>query len=340
MKATIHDVAKLANVSMSTVSHVINGTRNVNEDTARKVRDAIEKTGYIPNIIAKSLKQSSTNTIGVVITDIRNQFFVDVIHAIDEEARKDGLQVFISETEENGQREFKIIKALCERRVDGIIYSPTIGMEKQTIEYLKRVKIPVIMIDRVIGRDFDWVGVESRESTREITEYLTDLGHKKIGILAGFRGINTTEERVAGYQEAMAKAGLPVEEQWVISGNYRNEPVTEKVIRVMESPCAPTAWIAANNRMIYNAMAAMQQLNLNVPEQVSLAAFGYSEWAEYFEPKLTALREPCWEMGKQAYQLLKRRMEDMDAPVQQIRLMPKLEIRNSCKTLDKTSNRK
>lgn len=333
MKATIHDVAKLANVSMSTVSHVINGTRNVSEATAKKVHKAIEQTGYIPNFVAKSLKQSSTHTIGVVITDIRNQFFVDVIHAIDEEARKEGYQVFISETEENCQREFEILKALCERRVDGIIYSPTVGMEKQTIEYLKRVKIPVIMIDRLLGRGFDWVGVESRESTKEITDYLIHLGHKRIGILAGFRGINTTEERIGGYQEAMMSAGLKVRKEWIISGNYRNEPMTEKVVKVMRDEYAPTALIAANNRMIYNAMSALQQLNLCVPEDVSLAAFGFSEWAEYFEPKLTALKEPCWEMGKQAYQLLKRRIQDNSAPIQQIRLMPKLEVRNSCRTL-------
>lgn len=333
MKATIHDVARLANVSMSTVSHVINGTRNVSEETAKRVRDAIDQTGYIPNFVAKSLKQSSTHTIGVVITDIRNQFFVDVIHAIDEEARKEGYQVFISETEESCRREFEIIKALCERRVDGIIYSPTVGMEQETIEYLKRVKIPVIMIDRLIGRDFDWVGVESQESTKEIVNYLIGLGHSKIGILAGFRGINTTEERVRGYEEAMRQAGLTVQKDWIISGNYRNEPVTEKVVRALESDCAPTALIAANNRMIYNAMAAMQQLQLQVPKDVSLAAFGYSEWAEYFEPKLTALREPCWEMGKQAYQLLKRRIEDATLPIQQIRLMPEFEIRNSCERL-------
>lgn len=330
MKATIHDVAKMANVSMSTVSHVINGTRNVNEDTAQRVRKAIDKTGYIPNVVARSLKQSSTRTIGVVITDIRNQFFVDVIHAIDEEARKEGYQVFISETEEDCKREFEIIKALCERRVDGIIYSPTIGMEKETIEYLKRVRIPVIMVDRVIGRDFDWVGVESRESTREIMHFLIEQGHSRIAILAGFRGINTTEERVSGYQEAMAEAGYKVRKEWIISGNYRNEPVTEKVVQAMKGEHAPTALVAANNRMIYNAMEALQQMKLRVPEDVSMAAFGYAEWADYFKPRLTTLREPCWELGKQAYLLLKRRIEDESLPVQRICLMPKLEIRESC----------
>ncbi len=186
------------------------------------------------------------------------------------------------------------------------------------------------MIDRMTGRDFDWVGVESKDSTKEVVEYLISLGHRRIGILAGFRGINTTEERVKGYQEAMEEAGIKVRREWIISGNYRNEPMTEKVIQVMREIHAPTALIAANNRMIYNAMAAMQYLNLRVPEDVSMAAFGYSEWAEYFEPKLTALREPCWEIGKQAYQLLKRRMEDNSVPVRQVRLMPRFEIRNSC----------
>lgn len=330
MKATIHDIAEIANVSMSTVSHVINGTRKVSEETEKRVRKAIEQTGYIPNIIARNLKQSSTRTIGVVITDIRNQFFLDVVHAIDGEARKEGYQVFISETEEKCEREFEVLKALCERRVDGIIYSPTIGREKETIEYLKKVKIPVIMIDRRVGKEFDWVGVESKESTKEIVNYLINLGHQRIAILAGFRGINTTEERVDGYREAMSAAGLEIRKEWIISGNYRNDPVTDDVIHAMKSKYAPTALVAANNRMIYNAMDALEHVSMKVPGDVSIAAFGYSEWTDYFNPKLTTLREPCQELGKQAYSLLKRRMTDNTLPVQQVRLIPSLELRESC----------
>ena len=130
MKATINDVSRLAKVSISTVSHVLNGTRPVNEDTRQRVLRAIEETGYIPNLMAKGLKQAQTQTIGLLVTDIKNEFFTDVVHIIDTEARKDGYQVFVSSSDEDPQKEHEIIRAFCERRVDGIIWSPTRDSDK------------------------------------------------------------------------------------------------------------------------------------------------------------------------------------------------------------------
>ena len=135
MPATIKDVSKKANVSISTVSHVLNGTRFVSEETTQRVLKAIEEVGYVPNIVAKNLKKSATNTIGLVVSDIRNQFFIDIISVIDKEARNDGIQVFVSGSGDDKIREYTIIKNLVERRVDGIIYSPTKGSEEKTTGY-------------------------------------------------------------------------------------------------------------------------------------------------------------------------------------------------------------
>lgn len=170
MKATINDVSRLAKVSISTVSHVLNGTRPVNEDTRQRVLRAIEETGYIPNLMAKGLKQAQTQTIGLLVTDIKNEFFTDVVHIIDTEARKDGYQVFVSSSDEDPQKEHEIIRAFCERRVDGIIWSPTRDSDKFSLEYLRRMQVPVVMIDRSIGGDFDFVGVENYESTKLLAE--------------------------------------------------------------------------------------------------------------------------------------------------------------------------
>ena len=196
MKATINDVSRLAKVSISTVSHVLNGTRPVNEDTRQRVLRAIEETGYIPNLMAKGLKQAQTQTIGLLVTDIKNEFFTDVVHIIDTEARKDGYQVFVSSSDEDPQKEHEIIRAFCERRVDGIIWSPTRDSDKFSLEYLRRMQVPVVMIDRSIGGDFDFVGVENYESTKLLVRYVVGLGYRKIGFLAGFGGISTTEERI------------------------------------------------------------------------------------------------------------------------------------------------
>lgn len=330
MKCTISDVSKLANVSITTVSHVINGTRPVSEETKQRVLDAIKQTGYIPNLMAKSLKQSSTHTIGIVVSDLRNEFFVDVIHAIDVEARKEGYQIFVSGSDDDSEKEYEIIKAFCERRVDGIIYSPTKDSEKISLDYLRNTQIPVVMVDRLVGDCFDWVGVENYNSTKKLIKYMVDMGYDKIGFLGGFRGIITTEERIKGYQDAIVEYKLKKNDKWLITGDYRKDYISEKVVQVMSNNDHPTAWIAANNRMVYSAMQAIQILGLKVPEDIALAAFGDFEWADYFEPHITTLVQPCTMIGIQAFALLKQRLEDSQSPIQRIKLKPKLVIRESC----------
>lgn len=330
MRVTITDVSRLANVSTTTVSHVINGTRKVNEETSRRVLEAIKKTGYIPNLMAKGLKQSSTNTIGLVVSDIKNEFFTDIIHVIDAEARKDGMQVFVSCSDEDPENEQEIIRAFCERRVDGIIYSPTKDSDKYSSDYLKRIQIPVVMIDRCIGMDFDWVGVENYESTKKLLNHVMNSGHKKIGLLAGFRGINTTDERIRGYCDFLEENNLEKNNDWIISGNYRQGTVTDMFYKQMSSGNPPTAWVAANNRMVFSALEALKALNLSVPKDVALASFGDFEWTEYLEPHITSLVQPCNMIGKEAYSLLNKRIKNINTPIQRITLSPELAIRTSC----------
>lgn len=329
MPATIRDVSREANVSISTVSHVLNKTRYVSEETTLKVLKAVDEVGYVPNIVAKNLKKSATNTIGLVVSDIRNQFFIDVISVIDKEARKDGIQLFVSGTEDDKEREYRIIKNLVERRVDGIIYSPTKGSEEQTVGYLKKAKEPTVMIDRVVGHEFDWVGAENYNSAKLLVDYLADRGHRKISLLAGLEGINTVEERIRGFRYEMKERGLDLREQWIISGNYRKDPLTEKMVKMMAMEDHPTAIIGGNNRMIFNIMEALRRTGLSPEKDVALVAFDTCEWADYFKPRITALEQPTDEIGREAYRLLKRRIQNPDEPIQMINLEPKLVVRDS-----------
>lgn len=329
MTATIRDVSKKANVSISTVSHVLNKTRFVSEETTQKVLQAVEEVGYVPNIVAKNLKKSATNTIGLVVSDLRNQFFIDIISVIDKEARNDGMQLFVAGTGDDKTREYMIIKNLVERRVDGIIYSPTKGSEEKTVEYLKRAKEPTVMIDRLVGHDFDWVGAENYESARLLVDYLANRGHRKISILAGLSGINTVDERIAGFRKQMEQRGLDLHEEWIITGNYRNDPLTEKMIKMMRRKDHPTAIIGGNNRMVFNIMEALQEIGLSPKKDVELVAFDVCEWADYFEPKITSLEQPTDAIGREAYRLLRQRIQNPDAPVHSINLEPKLVIRDT-----------
>lgn len=328
---TINDIAKMANVSKSTVSHVINGTKYVSEKTRKKVEKVIEETGYILNFNAKSLKKLETKTIGVVISDIKNKFFIDVIHAIDEEARNRGFKVILANSDESEDRQTEIVNAMYERRVDGLIFSPTVHTIERTIPFLKKVQLPTVLIDRKIEDGFDWVGIENVQATKLLVQHLIQLGHKRISLVAGVKGINTTEERITGYTEALKEAGLPLEESFIIIGESRSMPAEEKVREMIEgTPDCPTAIIAANNLMVLGTMRALKKMNVSIPEDIALVSFDDFEGADLFHPGLTAIAQPCAKIGSKAVNLLLERIKNPNKEQEDVCLNPKLIIRDSC----------
>lgn len=328
---TIADIARMANVSKSTVSHVLNGTKFVNESTKNKVLQVVNETGYIVNVIAKSLKKSETKTIGLVISDIRNKYFIDVIHAIDEEARQHNYKVILGNSDDSEKRELEIIEALYERRVDGIIFSPTTNSASYTIPFLQRVGLPTVLVDRKLEMDFDWVGIENIEATRFLVKHLTDMGHRRIGLVAGLRGISTTEERIEGYRKALDEAGIEFDESLIVTGHSRSNPSEMRVMEMIsENNSCPTAIIAANNLMVLGTMRALKKMNIDIPNDIALVSFDDFEGADLFKPALTAIAQPCWEIGSEAVRLLIRRIKEPESQYQQVCLTPQLITRESC----------
>ena len=301
---TISDVSRIANVSVSTVSHVINGTKNVSEKTKNKVLAAIESTGYTQNFVAKALKSSETKTIGLVISDTRNQYFIDVIYAINSEAAKYGYTVLLASSDDNSKKELDIIKTFYERRVDGIILSPTTDSESKSVPFINKVSMPVVYIDRMPATIGDWVGTENEKATETLTNHLIGLGHTRIAIVVGLRGINTTEERIVGYKNALHKAGIEFDPRFVVSGESRSEPskvkTKEMISKMMNDGTCPTAIIATNNLMVLGTMRALHELGLSVPEDIALVAFDDFEWADLFQPRLTTIVQPCYDIGTKA----------------------------------------
>lgn len=331
---TIADVARVANVSVSTVSHVINGTKNVSKEAKQRVMSAIETTGYTQNFIAKALKKSETKTIGLVISDIRNRYFIDVIYAINNEAAKRGYTVLLAISDDNSKTELEIIKTFYERRVDGIILSPTTDSENNSVPFINRMSIPTVYIDRMPAASGDWVGTENEKATETLANHLISLGHKRIALVIGLRGINTTEERINGYKNALSNAGIPFDPHFIVPGESRSEPsktkTKEMIGQMMNTGNCPTAIIAANNLMVLGTMRALQELNLRVPEDIALVAFDDFEWADLFQPRLTTIVQPCYDIGSKAVEMLIRRIHSPDATIQKTCFTPKLVVRESC----------
>nr|WP_218171567.1 LacI family DNA-binding transcriptional regulator [Pseudomonas gingeri] len=324
------DVAKIARVSTSTVSHVLNGTRKVSPATVRAVELAIEQLGYIPNTLARSLARSRTHTIGVAISALSNHYFSETVHAIETECAKHGIMMLFVDTHDDPEQELRVVKALHHRRVDGILLAPSSGSRALALDYLLENEIPAVLVDRLVTAGFDQVGVENRRSTEELVRHLIDHGHRRIGFIAGRPGFSTTDERVEGYQAALDKAGLSFDRALLVNGGSNSEPARLATAQLLALQSPPTAIMAANNLMTLGAMHALRDAQVEVPGQMALVGFDDFDWADFFVPRLTLIAQPVKALGAEAVNLLLKRIETPEAQRQTVHLAPTLRIRNSC----------
>ncbi|NVZ24379.1 LacI family DNA-binding transcriptional regulator [Pseudomonas gingeri] len=327
---TMDDVAKIARVSTSTVSHVLNGTRKVSPATVRAVELAIEQLGYIPNTLARSLARSRTHTIGVAISALSNHYFSETVHAIETECAKHGIMMLFVDTHDDPEQELRVVKALHHRRVDGILLAPSSGSRALALDYLLENEIPAVLVDRLVTAGFDQVGVENRRSTEELVRHLIDHGHRRIGFIAGRPGFSTTDERVEGYQAALDKAGLSFDRALLVNGGSNSEPARLATAQLLALQSPPTAIMAANNLMTLGAMHALRDAQVEVPGQMALVGFDDFDWADFFVPRLTLIAQPVKALGAEAVNLLLKRIETPEAQRQTVHLAPTLRIRNSC----------
>ena len=324
------DVAKRAGVSVSTVSHVLNGTRKVDPDTALAVKAAMLDAGYTPNNLARALARSRTNTIGVAISAVSNHYFTDIVRAIENEAARHHLMIFLADTRDDAEHELRIVKALHQRRVDGIILAPAADPEQRVLTYLKKNRLPAVLIDRIVCSEFDQVGVENAQPMADVVRHMASHGHRRIGFVSGLAGLSTSDERLAGYLDGLRQCGLPHDPALVLCGDSAIEPARAAVHRMRALAQPPTAIISGNNLMTIGAMRAFRDLKLDVPRDIALAGFDDFDWADSFNPRLTVIDQPCEDIGSRAVQLLTARLSQPAGERQTVRLNTTLRIRHSC----------
>lgn len=326
---TMRAVALAAGVSMSTVSHVINKTRKVHPDTQRAVEQAIEQVGYSPNRLARALAGAPTGMVGVAISALSNRYFASVAAAIEAECAAHGLMMLLVDTHENPAYELKAVQALREHRVDGILIAPTADPEQRTLNYLREHQMPTVLVDRLLGAGFDQVAVESKQATTELVSHVIGLGHQRIGFIAGVPGLSTTEDRLQGYQSALALAGMAFDAELVRNGQSALEPARRATHDLLALARPPTAIMTGNNLMTIGALRALVEAQVRVPQDMSLVGFDDIEWADVLSPRLTVMAQPVEELGTRAVRLLLRRLAKPSARRQTIRLTPTLCLRDS-----------
>ena len=303
------DVAELAGVSASTVSHVLNGTRKVSEDTRERVRLAIEQLGYEPNLLAKSLKVSRTFTIGLLISDIQNPFFTSVIRGAEDVALSRGYHLFLCNTDEDPNREDEYVRELSKKRVDGLIVASSASRRNHALQ-LRLEDVPFVFMDREVeGIEADTVSVDNRLGMRLIAEHLTQLGHERVGMVSGPLEKSSGRERYHGLRDALADLGLPLRDSLVRFGDFRVSGGREAAEELLRLPEPPTALVVSNNQMTLGALLAVRELGLRVPDEVSVVSFDDMEWAPLANPPLTALAQPTYEMGATAARMLLDKIE-------------------------------
>ena len=328
--STIADVARKAGVSVSTVSHVVNGTRRVSPATASAVRAVIDAIDFRPNVVARSLKTASTRSVGIAISAIANPYFTDIICAIEAECARLDMMIFLSDTQDDPTRELQVLTALHQRRVDGIILAPSADPERRALRYLRTTRLPCVLVDRTPDSSFDQVGVNNREAMRELVDHVAALGHRAIGYIAGHPGFETTLERIIGYRLSLERLGLKFDQRYLVTGAASTGGAAEAAHALMSLPDPPTAIVTGNNMATIGAMRAVRALGLSVPADISIAGFDDFEWADCFEPRLTLVAQPCEEIGRRAAFLLMERIAAPEGARRTVRLDAALKLRDSC----------
>lgn len=328
--ATMADVARLAQVSKTTVSHVLNGTRSVHPKTELAVRQATEMLAYTPNTIARSLARSITNSVGVAISAISNFYFGEIVQAIEAECTALGYTMLVADTHDDADHELRMVKALHERRVDGVILAPADNTSHTTLRYLSQRRVPTVLIDRAADASFDQVAVENTEAMMHLVDHVAGHGHRRIGLLHGLSGLVTSDERAVGFHRALRNNGLERDPRLVVDGRSAREPAEHAVERLLDLDDPPTAIVSGNNQMTIGAMIALRRRGLAVPGDIALVGFDDFEWTDLFEPRLTVIAQPCTEIGQTAMQLLRNRIELPDHPPVTVRPEAALRVRTSC----------
>lgn len=311
---TIKDIAKALGISTSTVSRALRDSYEISPETKQLVLDCAEKLNYQPNPIAQSLKERKTRSIGVVVCEIANSFFSQVINGIESIAYEKGYNVIISQSHESYEREITDLQYLSSRSVDGLLIS--ISTETNDISHLQALHLkglPIVMFDRVSHEiKTHNVVVDNFKGAYEATEHLLQQGYKRIAAIANSEFLSITTERLAGYKEALAQYGVKYDASLVkhcFYGGMVFSEIEEAVNKLFTLKQKPDAIITTSDKLTTGCLKTLVRRGIKVPEEMALVGFSNSDIAELLNPALTVVRQPAMEMGRAATELLLQLIE-------------------------------
>ena len=307
-RPTIRDVARVAGVAVSTVSYVINGSGQVSAETRLRVNSAIHALRYEPNLLARNLKSGRAGSIGLIAPDLKNPYFVAVAAGVQDVAQARDMLLVLCTTQSAPHWENYYSQVLRARRLDGLIFLSGTGMLTAPLMELIQNDSVVLVDERLPGLEVPTVTATNRRGARAVADYVLRQGHRRVAIIAGPPRLWTSGQRMAGYREALAAAGIEPDGVPVFSGDYHQESGFAAARTLLEGPVAerPTALICANDLMAIGAMLYCREVGLSVPEDVSICGFDDIPLASLVQPGLTSVDQCGQTLGRSACRLLLR----------------------------------
>ena len=311
MHVTIKDVANLAGVSIATVSHVINRNVPVRKDTEEKVLRAMKQLNFSLDLNAKSLRQKQTKIVGMVISDVSNQFFGQLAKAIEQELSRNGYGLLLANSDGSSEKEKDIVAMLLERRVDGLILVPAGDDGFHLSPYINN-GTPIVLVDRSIpGLDLDVISVNNQEATEQVVDHLISDGFRRIGFISGKKTSTVSAERMEGYICSLKRNNLLIDDQLIFNGDFDVTTGYSAVCRMMELPVPPDAILSCNNLIAIGVLQALMEYG-KYPE-IKVAVWDQAPWMNILQPELYAIiQQPIEEIGKKAVDTFLDRLKKSD----------------------------
>lgn len=323
------DVAKLANVSPATVSRVLSQPELVNEETRRKVMEVINRVNYKPHIVARQFRTQETKIILVVVPDITSSFFSKVLRGIEHVAINSGYQVILGDTENDPKRELSYIDLLLQKQADGMVLL-TARIDKEKLEDISEQFPVVLACEYMDGLNIPTVSIDNISSARKATEHLISLGHTRIAHITGPMDVILSRDRLKGYRQAMMSYDLEIESAFIQEADFGFASAYDQTLKLLALENPPTAVFVFNDEMAIGSIKAAKDQDLNVPKDFAVVGFDNINIASMFEPALTTIEQPKYEIGKKAMEMLLDIIGGKELPKKKYVLSDELRIRESC----------
>jgi len=336
--SSLKDLALKLGISVTTVSRVLNGKARqfrISKETEKKVREAAKAMHYLPNQFARGLKLDKSDTIGVIVPDISNPFFAEIVKNIERESKNRGYAVFIGDSNDNTDQEIALVDHFTSRKVDGLIIAP-VGISCKHLKNTFKSGMPLVVIDRSFSDvDFPVVTSDNYQGAYDATNELLKNGHKNIALIQGLGNSQPNTDRVMGFVDAMKKWDIPQDSLTIVGNSFSIENGFTQATKLLNSANPPTAIFALSNLIALGALKAVFDLGLSVPENVSLVSFDEQAYSAFLNTPMTTIEQNKEEMGLKAVDLLLTQIEG--AVLQNgliLKIDTKLHLRKSIKLLN------